>query len=149
MFKCYGMDCLGTYSHMPKPNVTRVQSASQWTASVLTLHMPKPNVTRVQSASSLLEAPFKPPSSPLEASLKPSEGEAPFDLQIFVPPPTSGPQTLQAPLKGASEGGTSEPAPLFAARLLPTLKGSRKEENSEIGSERGRSFCNSPGSASR
>ena len=36
---------------MPKPNVTRVQSASQWTASVLTLHMPKPNVTRVQSAT--------------------------------------------------------------------------------------------------
>ena len=36
--------------HMPKPNVTRVQSATQWTASVHTLHMPKPNVTRVQSA---------------------------------------------------------------------------------------------------
>ena len=29
--------------HMPKPNVTRVQSATQWTASVHTLHMPKPN----------------------------------------------------------------------------------------------------------
>ena len=37
--------------HMPKPNVTRVQSATQWTASVHTLHMPKPNVTRVQSAT--------------------------------------------------------------------------------------------------
>ena len=37
--------------HMPKPNVTRVQSATQWTASVYTLHMPKPNVTRVQSAT--------------------------------------------------------------------------------------------------
>ena len=36
---------------MPKPNVTRVQSATQWTASVHTLHMPKPNVTRVQSAT--------------------------------------------------------------------------------------------------
>ena len=35
---------------MPKPNVTRVQSATQWIASVHTLHMPKPNVTRVQSA---------------------------------------------------------------------------------------------------
>ena len=32
--------------HIPKPNVTRVQSATQWTASVHTLHMPKPNVTR-------------------------------------------------------------------------------------------------------
>ena len=37
--------------HMPKPNVTRVQSATEWTASVQTLHMPKPNVTRVQSAT--------------------------------------------------------------------------------------------------
>ena len=33
--------------HTPKPNVTRVQSATEWTASVHTLHMPKPNVTRV------------------------------------------------------------------------------------------------------
>ena len=33
---------------MPKPNVTRVQSATQWTASVHTLDMPKPNVTHVQ-----------------------------------------------------------------------------------------------------
>ena len=37
--------------HMPKPNVTRVQSATEWTASVHTLHMSKPNVTRVQSAT--------------------------------------------------------------------------------------------------
>ena len=37
--------------HMPKPNVTRVQSATQWTALVHTLHMPNPNVTRVQSAT--------------------------------------------------------------------------------------------------
>ena len=36
---------------MPKPNVTPVQSATQWTSSVHTLHMPKPNVTRVQSAT--------------------------------------------------------------------------------------------------
>ena len=34
--------------HMPKPNVTRVQSATQWTASVHTLDMPKPNVTHIQ-----------------------------------------------------------------------------------------------------
>ena len=34
--------------HMSKPNVTRVQSATEWTASVHTLHMSKPNVTRVQ-----------------------------------------------------------------------------------------------------
>ena len=55
------MDCLGTgvhatqwtasvhALHMPKPNVTRVQSATQWTASVHSLHMPKPvmwNVSR-------------------------------------------------------------------------------------------------------
>ena len=38
-------------SHMSKPNVTRVQSATQWTASVHTLHMSKPNVTHVQSAT--------------------------------------------------------------------------------------------------
>ena len=37
--------------HMSKPSVTRVQSATQWTASVHTLHMSKPNVTRVQSAA--------------------------------------------------------------------------------------------------
>ena len=69
------MDCFGTYFtraqtcdetrvqsatqwtasvhtlHMPKPDVTRVQSATQWTALVHTLHMPKPDVTRVQSAT--------------------------------------------------------------------------------------------------
>ena len=33
---------------MSKPNVTRVQSATERTASVHTLHMSKPNVTRVQ-----------------------------------------------------------------------------------------------------
>ena len=37
--------------HMSKPNVTRVQSATEWTASVHTLHMSKPNVTRVPSAT--------------------------------------------------------------------------------------------------
>ena len=45
------MDCFGYTLHMSKPNVTRVQSATQWTASVHTLHMSKPNVTRVQSAT--------------------------------------------------------------------------------------------------
>ena len=50
--KCYAMHWMSLHtSHMPKPNVTRVQSATEWTASVHTLHMPKPNVTRVQSAT--------------------------------------------------------------------------------------------------
>ena len=40
--KCYGMDCFGTYfTHAQTCNVTRVQSATEWTASVHTLHMPK------------------------------------------------------------------------------------------------------------
>ena len=38
-------------SHMSKPNVTRVQIATQWTASVHMSHMSKPNVTRVQIAT--------------------------------------------------------------------------------------------------
>ena len=36
---------------MSRPNVTRVQSATEWPASVHTLHMPKPHVTHVQSAT--------------------------------------------------------------------------------------------------
>ena len=36
---------------MSKPNVSRVQSATEWTASVHTLHMSKPNVAGVQSAA--------------------------------------------------------------------------------------------------
>ena len=36
-------------SHMSKPNVTRVQIATPWTASVHMSHMSKPNVTRVKS----------------------------------------------------------------------------------------------------
>ena len=55
------MDCFGTYfTHVQTYNVTRVQSATPWTASVHllhmstasvhTLHMSKPNVTHVQSA---------------------------------------------------------------------------------------------------
>ena len=40
------MDCFGTYfTHVQSSNVTRVQSATEWTASVLTLHMSKRNVT--------------------------------------------------------------------------------------------------------
>ena len=40
--KCYGMDCFGTYfTHVQTCDVTRVQSATEWTASVHTLHMSK------------------------------------------------------------------------------------------------------------
>ena len=47
------MDRFGTYStHAQTCDVTRVQSATQWTASEHTLHMPKPcDVTHVQSAT--------------------------------------------------------------------------------------------------
>ena len=38
--KCYGMDCFGTYfAHVQSCDVTRVQSATEWTASVHTSHM--------------------------------------------------------------------------------------------------------------
>ena len=41
--KCYGMDCFGSYfTHVQTCDVTRVQSATEWTASVHTLHMSKP-----------------------------------------------------------------------------------------------------------
>ena len=41
--KCYGMDCFGTYfTHVQTCDVTHVQSATEWTASVHTLHMSKP-----------------------------------------------------------------------------------------------------------
>ena len=36
---------------MSQRNVTRVQIATEWTASVHTLHMSQRNVTRVQSAT--------------------------------------------------------------------------------------------------
>ena len=40
--KCYGMDCFGTYfTHVQSCNVTCVQSATEWTASVHTSHMPQ------------------------------------------------------------------------------------------------------------
>ena len=38
--KCYEMDCFGTYfAHVQTSDVTCVQSATEWTASVHTLHM--------------------------------------------------------------------------------------------------------------
>ena len=41
--KCYAMDCFDTYfPHAQTCDVTRVQSATDWTASVHTSHMPKP-----------------------------------------------------------------------------------------------------------
>ena len=46
------MDCFGTYfTHVKSCDVTRVQSATEWTASVHTSHMPKAAITRVQSAT--------------------------------------------------------------------------------------------------
>ena len=46
------MDCFGTYfTHVQSCNVTRVQSATDWTASVHTSHVQSCNVTRVQSAT--------------------------------------------------------------------------------------------------
>ena len=37
--KCYGIDCLGTYfTHVQTCDVTRVQSAMEWTASVYILY---------------------------------------------------------------------------------------------------------------
>ena len=40
MFKARAMDCFGTYfTHVQTCNVTRVQSATEWTASVHTLHI--------------------------------------------------------------------------------------------------------------
>ena len=40
--KCYAVDCFGTYfTHVQSCDVTRVQSATQWAASVHTSHMCK------------------------------------------------------------------------------------------------------------
>ena len=40
--RCYGMDCFGTYfTRVQSRDVTRVQSATEWTASVHTSHMSK------------------------------------------------------------------------------------------------------------
>ena len=51
--KCYGMDCFGTYcTHDQTCDVTRVQSATEWTASVHILHTCQTcDVTLVQSAT--------------------------------------------------------------------------------------------------
>ena len=44
--KCYGMDCFGTYlTHAQSCDNVRVQSATEWTASVHILHMPKSVIT--------------------------------------------------------------------------------------------------------
>ena len=44
--KCYGMDCFGTYfTHVQTCDYVRVQSATEWTASVHTLHMSRPVIT--------------------------------------------------------------------------------------------------------
>ena len=46
--KCYAMDCFGTYfTHVQTCDNVRVQSATQWTASVHTLRMSKPVITFV------------------------------------------------------------------------------------------------------
>ena len=46
--KCYAMDCFSTYfTHAQTCDYVRVQSATQWAASVHTLHMPKPVMTFV------------------------------------------------------------------------------------------------------
>ena len=52
--KCYRMDCFGTYfTHAQSCDNVGVQSATEWSASILTLHMPKAVISdnvRVQSA---------------------------------------------------------------------------------------------------
>ena len=46
------MDCFGTYfTYAQGCDVTRVQSATEWTASVHTSHAQTCDVTRVQSAT--------------------------------------------------------------------------------------------------
>ena len=46
--KCYAMDSFGTYfTRVQTCDNVRVQSATQWTASVHTLHMSKPVITFV------------------------------------------------------------------------------------------------------
>ena len=46
--KCYAMGCFGTYfTDAQTCDNVRVQSATQWAASVHTLHMPKPVITFV------------------------------------------------------------------------------------------------------
>ena len=45
------MDCFGTYfTHVQSRDVTRVQGATEWTASVHTSHVQSCDVTRVQGA---------------------------------------------------------------------------------------------------
>ena len=50
--RCYGMDCFGTYfTHVQSRDVTRVQGATEWTASVHTSHVQSCDVTRVQGVT--------------------------------------------------------------------------------------------------
>ena len=51
-FKCYSMDCFSTYfTHVQTCDNARVQSATEWTASVHTSHMSKPVMTFVLRAT--------------------------------------------------------------------------------------------------
>ena len=114
---------------MPKPNVTRVQSASGLPRYML---YTCPNLwckARLQSlkppsalngASRGLEGGFKGASRGLEGGFEAFRRWSPLRPSDLRPPPPR-PQTLRAPLKGASEGGTSEPAPAQAGHM--PLKG--------------------------
>ena len=75
------MDCFRTYfTHVQTCDVTRVQSATEWTASVHTLHMSKPNVTRVQSATE------RTGDGALEMVVPPFETMAMFGIYVeFLP----------------------------------------------------------------
>ena len=59
--KCYAMDRFGTYStHAQTCDVTRVQSATQWTASVTySTHAQTCDVTRVQSEHTQWTGPLR------------------------------------------------------------------------------------------
>ena len=73
------MDCFGTYfTHAQTCDNFRVQSATQWTASVHTLHMPKPVITfvfKVLHNGLLRYILYTCPNLP----------EAPFDTKKCVP----------------------------------------------------------------
>ena len=49
--KCYAMNCLGTYFTHAQIQCNSCSSAAEWIVSTHTLHMPKLNVTRVQRAT--------------------------------------------------------------------------------------------------
>ena len=59
------MACFGTYfTNVQSCNVTRVQSATEWTASVHTSHGQSCNVTRVQSATEWTRPGLRPSAPP-------------------------------------------------------------------------------------